>query len=130
MPLQLTIHHGLPYLLVEVSGTASLADHQGVVSLAATVCAGTRYRRCLLDLRSMETSLAFTEHLQLGTFVGENVRNLEKVATVVTPEVRSGISEKAARKTGARLRAFTCIEQATAWIHSNELSRPAELSDA
>jgi hypothetical protein len=118
MPLQVTVTHGLPYLLVEVSGPAQLADHRGIVALAAEVCTATPYRRCLIDFRGMQTELAFTEHLQLGTFVGESLRRLEKLATVVTPNARKGTSERAAQKLGTRLRAFSDIEDAKAWIVS------------
>jgi hypothetical protein len=116
MPLQLTINHGLPYLVVEVSGPAQFPDHRGVIALASAVCAATPYRRCLIDLREMQTEMPFSEHLQLGTFFGESFRALEKVASVVTPALRLGISEKAAQRMGARLRAFTDIEDAKAWL--------------
>lgn len=118
MALQLTVHHGLPYLLVEVAGTAHAADHRGVVAMAAAICAAAPYRKCLIDMRRMQTEMAFTEHLQLGTFVGESLRNLDKVASVVTPELRKGTSEKAAQKLGARLRAFTDIAEAKDWLCS------------
>jgi hypothetical protein len=118
MPFQVTVHHELSYLLLEVAGMAETSDHRGVVALAAAVCAAAPYRKCLIDLRRMHTEMPFTEHLQLGTFVGETLRSLEKVASVVTPAVRNGTSEKAAQRVGARLRAFTDIEDAKAWILS------------
>jgi hypothetical protein len=38
------------------------------------------------------------------------------VATVVTPANRKGTSEKAAQKLGLRLRSFTDMAEAQAWI--------------
>jgi hypothetical protein len=33
MPLQMTVHRDLPYLVIDVSGTAQLPDYRGVVAL-------------------------------------------------------------------------------------------------
>ena len=85
MPLQLTVHHGLPYLLLEIKGTAHLADGLGVMAFAAAACGAATYQRCLLDFRETQVSWTFTEHLQWGASAGETLRNLEKVASVVPP---------------------------------------------
>ena len=118
MPLQLIVRRDLPYLVVEMSGPAGLAEHRGMVALVAAVCAAAPYRKCLIDLRGIQTELAFTEHLQLGSYAGESFSILEKVASVVTPELRNGTSERAAQKAGARLRTFMDIEEAKAWLSS------------
>jgi hypothetical protein len=118
MPLQLTVHHGLPYLLVEVAGPVQLADTLGLVDMVAAICAATPYRKCLIDLRAVQATLPFTEHLLLGTHAGEKFRTLEKIATVPTPQAQKGTAEKAAQKVGARLRTFTNMDEAVAWISS------------
>jgi hypothetical protein len=118
MPLQLTVHHGLPYLLVEVFGVAQLVDHRGIVELIACICADTGCRKCLLDMRSMQADLSFTEQLQLGTRIGEKLSNLQKVAIVVGPNLKKGVSLKVAKKLGANARSFTDIEHAIDWTTS------------
>lgn len=116
MPFSVTVHHGLPYLLVEVGGPASLADLCGVTDLTATI-AGRGYRRALIDLLAMDhSSLSFTDHLTLGAHAAERLSRLERVATVVTPANRKGTSEKAAQKLGLRLRTFTDLAEAVHWI--------------
>lgn len=117
MPLQLTVHHGgLPYLHLEVKGPLSLVDHRGVVALAAAICAAAPYRRCLFDFRGQQLNLAPLEELELGAHVGDILGSLEKVAAVVAPELRKGPAERAVQKTGARLRTFTDIDDAKAWL--------------
>lgn len=117
MPFSLTVHHGLPYLLVEVGGSASLTDLCGVADLIATVAGRAGYRRALIDLLAMDlSSLSFTDHLTLGAYAAERLNRLERVATVVTPANRKGTSEKAAQNLGLRLRTFTDLGEAVDWV--------------
>jgi hypothetical protein len=116
MPLQLTVHHDLPYLLVEVSGVAQLADHRGIVELIACICADTGCRKCLLDMRSMQAAdLSFTEQLQLGTHIGEKLGGTQRLAIVVAPDLKKGVSLKVAKKLGAHAHSFTDIDKAIEW---------------
>jgi len=116
MAVQSAVHHEFPYLRVEVKGTAQLADLRRTVALAAAECTAASCRRCLFDFRDMEANLAPTEQLQLGTYAGEMLRSLEKVASVVTPTLRTGTCASAAQKLGVRIRAFTDIDDARAWM--------------
>jgi len=93
-----------------------VSDGLGVVALAAAVCAAVPYRRCLFDFRELQASLTFKDHLQLGNFVGDSLYSLEKVASVVMSAMRAETSEMAAQRTGARVRTFTDIDDAKAWI--------------
>lgn len=113
MPFNVTMHHGVPHLLVEASGPASLTDLCGLADLVATIAA----RRALIDVSASElSSLSFTNHLTLGAYVAERFGRIEHVATVVTPANRKGTSEKAAQKLGLRLRTFTDLGEAVSWI--------------
>ncbi len=117
MPFSVTVHHGLPHLLVEAGGPASLTDLCGLTELVATIAARAGYRRVLIDLLAMDlSSLSFTEHLTLGAYAADRFTRLEQVATVVTPANRKGTSEKAAQKLGLRVRAFTDLGEASDWI--------------
>jgi hypothetical protein len=117
MPFNVTVHHGLPHLLVETGGTASLTDLCGLADLVATIAARMGYRRALIDLSASElSSLSFTNHLTLGAYAAERFGRLEQVATVVTPADRKGTSEKAAQKLGLHLRTFTDLGEAVSWI--------------
>lgn len=118
MPFTTTVHHGLPYLLVEAAGPASLADLCGCAEMVASIAGRAGYRRALIDMTEIEVALSFTDHLQLGTHVAGCMAQLERVATVVTPANRKGTSEKAARKMGLDVKAFTERGEALAWIDS------------
>lgn len=116
MPFSLTVHHGRPHLLVQAGGVSTLADLCGAADLVAAVTAQAGYRRALLDLTATDPQLSFTQHLQLGAHVAQRLSGLERVATVVSPANRTGTSEKAAQKAGLRLRTFTDLAEAIAWL--------------
>ncbi|MDP3759248.1 MAG: hypothetical protein Q8R01_01870 [Ramlibacter sp.] len=111
-----TVHHGPDYLLVKGSGPALLTDLCGFMDLVATVAGKGRYRRAVLDLLGVEIALTFTEHLQLGAHAAEHLRDLERVASIVSVQNRKGTSEKAAQKLGLQLRTFTSLAEGLRWI--------------
>jgi len=116
MSFVVQIQHEQPYLLALVSGPATLGDLCGAADLVATIARLKGYRRALIDMVGMQPRLSFTDHLQLGTYVAAALDDLDRVATVVTVQVRSGASEKAAQKSGLGLRAFVDGEEARAWL--------------
>ena len=116
MALTVTIHHEPGCLRVEASGPATLADHCGFVDLIGTICAGSGYTRVLANLLAVQPQMSFTDHLQLGAYVADKLKGLDRAATVVSPAARTGSSEKAAQKMGAHLRTFTDLDEARAWI--------------
>ena len=116
MSFVVQLQHEHPYLLALVSGPATLADLCGAADLVATVARLKGYRRALIDMVGMQPRLSFTDHLQLGSYVAAALDDLERVATVVTAQVRSGASEKAAQKSGLGLRAFVDGDEARAWL--------------
>jgi len=124
-----TVHHGPDYLLVEGSGPALLTDLCGFMDLVATVADRGRYRRAVLDLVDVEIALTFTEHLHLGAHAAERLRNLDRVASIVSLQNRKGTSEKAAQKLGLQLRTFTSQAQALAWIGESDVN-PASAGTA
>jgi hypothetical protein len=118
MAFAVQIHHGLPYVFVQATGEATLADLCGSADLVATLSRQKNYRRALVDMLGIRQHLSFTEHLQLGTYAANALAAMERVATVVTTENRSGTSEKAAQKSGLTLRTFTDLDEARRWIES------------
>src|SRR4051812_9698032 len=107
MPFRITVHHSQTHLLVEASGPAGLADLCGAIDLAGGIASRLGYRLAVLDLLAVDIELGFTDHLQLGTYAAERLRELDRVASVVPARYRTGTSEKAAQKSGLRLRTFT-----------------------
>lgn len=118
MHFSVTVAPQARYLLLVASGPATLADLCGLGSLGATVCSKGSHARALIDLRQAEPQLSFTDHLQLGSHFAEVFRDVAKVATIVAPKDRVGTSEKAAQKSGLRLRTFLDVAEAEAWLQA------------
>ena len=87
------------------------------MDLTATVAAHKGYKRALLDLVDVEIALTFTEHLHLGAYTAERLRDLDRVASVVSAQNRKGTSEKAAQKFGLHFRTFTAMQEAVDWLN-------------
>lgn len=116
MPVTLRIHRETGVLVAEASGQASLPDLCGMASMVGTATSLSGEKRALLNLLQVDIDLAFTEHLQLGSFVAQQLQHMERVASVVPERYRTGTSEKAAQKGGLRFRTFTDLAQAVAWV--------------
>jgi hypothetical protein len=112
----LSAPRGLPYLLVEASGPATLAELCACIDFAAELAHRTHRSRALLNLLQVEIALSFTEHLQLGSHAADRLKPLERVASVVPARYRTGSSEKAAQKSGLHLRTFTALDEGVAWL--------------
>ncbi|TFY97044.1 hypothetical protein [Ramlibacter humi] len=112
-----SVEHSLAYLYVVGSGPATLPDACGLADMVATICSQTRKRRVLFDLLGADVfGFSFTEHLTLGAHVAERLAHLERVATVVIPRNRVGISERAAQHHGLLIKAFTELQPARSWL--------------
>lgn len=118
MMFNVAVQHGGPHLLVVGSGRGHFCDICGMVDLTARVALIKGYRRALVDLLAVDPELTASEHLQLGSHVASALAQLERVATVVAAQYRSGASEKSAQQHGLNLRTFTDIHQAEAWLNA------------
>lgn len=116
MALDVSLAREPELLVVTCRGEATLVDLKGFADLIATVCREERRQFVLVDLLHVVQALSFTEHLQLGVYIAQRLAFLTRMATVVTPDERSGNSERAAQKSGLRLRTFTDMQDARAWL--------------
>ncbi|GAC1531403.1 MAG: hypothetical protein NVS2B4_10760 [Ramlibacter sp.] len=116
MPFTLRIHHDTGVLVAEACGAGSFANLCGAAALVGATTLRSSERRAVLDLLALDIELAFTDHLQLGTFVAQQLQHLERVASIVPERYRTGASEKAAQKGGLLLHTFTDRELAMAWV--------------
>lgn len=110
-----TLRDGL--LHVTASGDAGLPEFIGLADLVRAVARGHGLRKVLIDLLGVQPHLAFTEHLHLGSHLGELAQDLDRIASVVPASQRTGASEKAAQKTGIGLRTFTSADEAIEWLN-------------
>jgi hypothetical protein len=112
----IAIDHASEFLVIAASGPAGLVDMCATVDVAACVAAMQGRKRVLIDFLDAQPRLSFTDHLELGTHGAAKLGMLERVATVTRAANRSGVSEKAAQHQGLRLKAFTDLAQALAWL--------------
>ncbi len=105
-------------LAVKGRGGATLPDLKGFADMIATICREEHRQFVLVDLLEVQQARSFTERLQLGVYIAERLGFLTRMATVVPESQRSGNSERAAQKSGLKLRTFTDIEEASAWVRS------------
>lgn len=124
MPFRITVDHSATHLAIACEGPAGLGDLCAAVDLASGLARREGYARVLLDLQGVDVELGFTDHLQLGTHAAERLCSLERVAAVVPARLRTGISEKAAQKSGLHLRSFTDRDEALHWVLAS-LTPPA-----
>src|ERR1700756_724570 len=106
MALAVTVQRESDLLVVTGQGRASLADLKGFADLVGTICTDEHQRRVLVNLLEVDQDLTFTDHIQLGVYIAEKLAFLHKMATIVPPHLRSGNSERAAQKSGLKLRTF------------------------
>jgi hypothetical protein len=116
MPLQFSVRHLDGFTCVKVTGPASLADF---LRLIADIGVQTREhgdKRVLVDLLGVEGELKFTDHFQMGQEVGQRLRHLERLASVVPEDKITRTSEKVALTQGVQLRVFTSMNDAIQWV--------------
>jgi hypothetical protein len=123
MALDVSVTREESVLVVKGRGQAMLADLKGFADLIATICRDEHRNLVLVDLLSVSQSLTFTDHLQLGVYIAQRLNFLERMATVVPMHERSGNSERAAQKSGLKLRTFTDMAEARAWLREDTASR-------
>jgi hypothetical protein len=116
MALAVTVQRENDLLMASAQGRATLADLKGLADLVATICTDEQRQRVLVNLLDVDQDLAFTDHLQLGMYIAEKLAFLQKMATVVPPHYRSGNSERAAQKSGLKIRTFLSLTEARDWL--------------
>jgi hypothetical protein len=116
MALDVSVTREDELLVVKGRGAAQLVDLKGFADLVATICRDEQREFVLVDLVDVQQSLTFTEHLQLGVYIAQRLSFLTRMATVVPLAQRTGNSERAAQKSGLKLRTFTDMGEAREWL--------------
>jgi hypothetical protein len=116
MALQLQQQSLAGVLQFEVTGEATLTD---IITLIGDIAKQTLIsgdRRVMVNLLSVSEVLKFTDHYSVGEEVARKLSHLERLASVVPAERRTQTSEKVANAKGMRLRVFTTVPDAMAWL--------------
>jgi len=116
MPLRYEISRSGRYVRFDASGEAALEDMNQFVDMVEASTKAGGDRRVLVDLTRVRENLKFTDHYAIGEMVLQRLGHLERVASVVPAQRRTGTSEKVANARGTLLRVFVDIAQAIAWL--------------
>lgn len=104
------------YAVIRVEGEPTLAEFLAFVEQMAVESRNWPVLRALVDLRSIRTLTAFTEHYAVGEAVARHMGHLRQVASVVPADRITRASEKTAQKAGFNLAVFTSEGEAITWL--------------
>jgi len=116
MPLQFTVRRLDGFTSIKVSGPASLPDFLRLIADIGGQTRASGDKRVLVDLLAVAGELKFTDHFQMGQEVGQRLRHLERLASVVPQDKITRTSEKVALTQGVQLRVFTSMNDAIQWV--------------
>jgi hypothetical protein len=104
--------------VVRVDGEPSLDEFLAFVERLGAQSVTWFSGRVLVDLRSVRTLKAFTEHYAIGEAVGRQLGHLRRVASVVPADRITRASQKTAQQAGVNLVVFTSEGEAIEWLVS------------
>ncbi|MGE4243247.1 STAS/SEC14 domain-containing protein [Ramlibacter sp.] len=104
------------HLWVRVKGAPSLDDLLSLVDEVAQTTRERGLRRLLVDLSLVESVPDGEGQTALGRHVAKQMAHLERMASVVPSDKRTGNSERAARAEGMQLQVFVDEEEARGWL--------------
>ena len=128
-PLNVTVRRLPEFTSVKITGPASLEDFVGLIAKVGEQTLRHGDKRVLVDLLGVEGDMKFTEHFQLGEQAAQQLRHLEKMASVVPEDKITRTSEKVALKKGFQLRVFTTMSEAIQWLTRARQSNGALAED-
>jgi hypothetical protein len=115
MEFHATPSYGETYNKVTVTGPASLDRLLSLLQVLAIDSRASKHRLLMLDLRSSQTRLGFTERLRLAEEAARKLAHLRGFALVV-PQERAGADAKASLPPGAPTRVFGSEDEAVEWL--------------
>lgn len=107
------------FTVAEVLGEATLANFTHLIAKLHMDSKEKNYRRVLVNLQRTVGVPAFTEQFRIGEMVARRLSHMERVASVVRAEDRTGTSQKVAQAMKMELRVFTDTEAAADWLLSD-----------
>lgn len=117
---RMTLHYQISrcpgYVRFDATGDAALEDMNAFVEMVAAATRADGTRRVLVDLTRVRENLKFTDHYAIGELVARRLAHLQRLASLVPGERRTGTSEKVANSQGTLLRVFVDEAQAIAWL--------------
>lgn len=116
MPFTVVIDRPPHYVRFRVAGPASLKNYFDLIEEAMRDTQQHGDTLALVDLRGVEGRLRFTDQYFIGEVVGQKLKHLSKLASLVVSDPTSYNSETVANRTGVRMRTFDDEDKALAWL--------------
>ncbi|MCY7317971.1 MAG: hypothetical protein LH617_04460 [Ramlibacter sp.] len=124
MAFAIDIQRTARFVRYRVSGPASLESYLDLIEKAAGDTGLNGDTLALVDLRGVIGRLKFTDQYLIGELVGQKLRHLVKLASLVASDPTSYNSETVANRGGLNLRCFDDGEKALAWLLQEEKVDP------
>ena len=116
MPFKTEFEQRGNILHVTATGPAALDDIIALIGAVSENTLRTGASLALVNLLGVQEGLKFTDHFSVGEQVALQLGHLDKLASVVPEDRRTGTSEKVANAKGMRLRVFTSETPALEWL--------------
>jgi hypothetical protein len=115
-PLQVRVRRLPEFTSVKVSGPATLAEFVAFIAEFGAETHRHGDKRALVDLLEVQNEFKFTDHFRIGEAAAQELKHLERLASVVPAGQITHTSEKVAVKQGLQLRVFTSMSEAIRWL--------------
>jgi hypothetical protein len=116
MPFQVLITPTPMFAIADVWGDVSLMSTLQLISTIAEDSRLHDYPRVLVNFLDADGALGEVERRLAGEAAAENLKHLDRVATVVRRNVITGTTEASAVQHGLSLRTFDTIGEAVHWL--------------
>ena len=120
MPFEIDRRAGERFTTYEVRGPATLDNFVDLIDTVHAETAGGGATRVLVDLRHAGARPAFSDQFKIGEVAALRLGHLERVASVVRADEITHTSEKVANRVGLKLRVFTELAAAQAWLAEDD----------
>ena len=118
MNFDVAIDLELHFVRITVSGQLAIEELLSMIHLLGVESETWNEDRVLVDLRSVQTVFTLLDHYRIGEEAAASLSHMGKIASLVTPERVTRMSEKAARRSGTNVRVFDDERAAVAWLQA------------
>lgn len=116
MSFDVVIERGPAYVRVTVSGEPEIGELLAMIHLLGVDSETWNDDRVLVDLRRVDTVFSRYEQFRIGEEAAASLSHMEKIASLVSPERITRVSQKTARRMGANVSVFGDEQAAVAWL--------------
>ena len=114
--IEKSVEHRERFTVVRLSGAPSLGQFLSLLHVIAVDSRSWPNRSVLVDLRGIASLRATTDHFVIGQEVARQLGHIDRLASLVSTERITRVSEKAAQEQGANLVIFTEEDAAVGWL--------------